>query len=92
MAKRAGTTRKVSISVGARDFAVVKARAKRMHGGNVSAVFAELIATLKRQEAWEKLMAWYGKPIEMTPEERDEIDAQLFGRPLPKTPKRRRAA
>lgn len=92
MAKRAGTTRKVSISVAERDYALLEARARRLHEGNVSAVFAELIAALKRQEAWEKMVAWYGKPISMTPAERDEIDAELLGRAPPKPARKRRAA
>ena len=51
MTKRAGVTSKVSLSVNREDLAVLKKPAKRLHGGNVSAVFAELIAEIKRREA-----------------------------------------
>ena len=79
MAKRAGVTKKVSLSVNREDLAVLKNRAKRLHGGNVSAVFAELIAEIKRREAWDRAIAWYGEPIEISDEERMGIDRELLG-------------
>ncbi len=78
MAKRAGVTSKVSLSVANDDLEMLKQRAKRLYRGNVSAVFAELIATIKRQEAWDKAVAWYGKPIVLSDEERDSIDRELL--------------
>ncbi len=92
MAKRAGTTRKVSLSVDESDYFLIKNRAERLHEGNVSAVFAEMIAQIKREEGWAKMLAWYGKPVELTPEERDEIDAQILGRPVRKARRKSRAA
>ena len=94
MAKRAGVTQKVSLSVHDDDLAMLKARARRLHGGNVSAVFAELIATARRQEAWAKAVAWYGKPISMTDEERAQIDHELLGDPprVSRKPARKRRA
>jgi hypothetical protein len=78
MAKRAGITSKVSLSVHRDDLEMLKRRAKRLYGGNVSAVFAELIATIKRQEAWGKAAAWYGKPIVLSDEDRESIDCELL--------------
>jgi hypothetical protein len=78
MAKRAGVTSKVSLSVHRDDLEILKRRAKRLYGGNVSAVFAELIATIKRQEAWGKAVAWYGKPIVLSDEDREGIDRELL--------------
>ncbi len=43
---------------------MLRKRAKRLHGGNVSAVFAELITEIKRREAWDRAVAWYGGPLE----------------------------
>lgn len=83
MRKRSGITTKVSLSVRNDDLRLLKERAKRLHHGNVSAVFAELIATMKRQEAWEKAVEWYGKPITLTDEERTEIDREILGAPKP---------
>lgn len=96
MAKRAGITRKVSLSVNEADLALLKKRAKRLHGGNVSAVFAELIAEIKRQEAWERATAWYGEPIVLSDAERETIDRELLGRTAggerSKSARRRRVA
>jgi hypothetical protein len=58
---------------------MLKRRAKRLYGGNVSAVFAELIASIKRQEAWGKAAAWYGKAIVLSDEDRESIDLELLG-------------
>ena len=79
MAKRAGVTEKVSLSVNREDLALLKKRAKRLHGGNVSAVFAELIAEIKRREAFERAVAWYGEPIQLSEDERVAIDRELLG-------------
>jgi hypothetical protein len=94
MAKRAGVTSKVSLSIHTEDLEMLRGRAKRLHGGNVSAVFAELIATIKRQEAWGKAVAWYGKPIALSDRERESIDRELVGNGPPRrvSKKRRRAA
>lgn len=92
MSKRAGVTSKVSLSVHRDDLEMLKRRAKRLYGGNVSAVFAELIATIKRQEAWGKAVAWYGKPIVLSDEDRESIDRELLreGQPPTATKKRRK--
>ncbi|HEY6464017.1 MAG TPA: hypothetical protein VIY73_27795 [Polyangiaceae bacterium] len=85
MTKRAGITQKVSVSVSREDLAVLKKRAKRLHGGNVSAVFADLIAEIKRREAWERALEWYGEPVALGDRERETIDRELLGssRPTP---------
>jgi len=92
MAKRAGVTEKVSLSVNREDLAVLKKRAKRLHGGNVSAVFAELIAEIKRREAWERAVAWYGGPLELTDEERASIDREILGGTSGRGTRRKRSA
>lgn len=92
MSKRAGVTRKVSLSVHENDLKVLKDRAGRLHGGNVSAVFAELIAEIRRQEGWAKAVAWYGRPIVTTDEERDRIDRELLGDVPRKATRKKRVA
>lgn len=79
MKKRAGVTRKVSLSVHEDDVKMLRERAKRLYGGNVSAVFGDLIARIRREEALDRAFAWYGKPIEMTDDERERIDRELLG-------------
>jgi hypothetical protein len=90
MAKRAGVTQKVSLAVNREDLAVIKKRAKRLHGGNVSAVFADLIAEIKRREAWDRALAWYGEPIHLSPAERETIDRELLGGARPKKSRSKR--
>jgi hypothetical protein len=92
MAPRAGITKKVSLSVNQEDLAILKHRARRLYGGNVSAVFADLIARLKRQEAWARAVAWYGKPVVMTDEERAQVDRELLGDAPRKKASRRKSA
>jgi hypothetical protein len=96
MAARAGITKKVSLSVHRDDLAMLKERARRLYGGNVSAVFAELIAAIKRREAWVKALAWYGRPIEIGEEERLQLDNELLGgrtrRLRSKRPRRKQVA
>ena len=92
MTKRAGVTRKVSLSVNSADLAMLKKRAKRLHGGNVSAVFADLIAEIKRREAWERAVAWYGEAIVLSDAERETIDRELLGGGRAKGARRKRLA
>jgi hypothetical protein len=88
MAKRAGITEKISVSVDRGDLVILRKRAKRLHGGNVSAVIAEIIARAKEQEGLAELLDWLGGPASMTKSEADEIDRELLGRP--KSPKKRK--
>jgi len=90
MTKRAGVTRKVSLSVRDDDFRMLKERAKRVHEGNVSAVFAELIVRIRREEALRRAFAWYGEPIVLTDDDRERIDREILGEPA--APKRRKRA
>ena len=79
MGKRAGVTRKVSLAVHEDDLKMLKERAKRVHQGNVSAVFADLIARIRREEALRKAFEWYGEPIVLTEDDRARIDREIFG-------------
>lgn len=92
MTKRAGVTEKVSLSVNKADLAMLKKRAKRLHGGNVSAVFADLIAEIRRRDAWDRAVVWYGAPIVLSDEERNAIDRELLGRAPAKRARRKRVA
>jgi len=90
MTKRAGVTRKVSLSIHEDDLRTLSARAKRLYRGNLSATVADLIAMLKREEAWARAVAWYGKPLDMSEAEREAIDRELLGA-TPAAPRRKRA-
>jgi len=79
-------TKKVSISVDAKDLAVLRRLAKELHGGNLSALFAASVAPLlekerskaEREERRRKLLEWLGPPP--TKEESEAIAAVLEGR------------
>jgi hypothetical protein len=80
MARRAGTTVKLSISLDAQDAAFLRKRARRLSGGNVSAAIADLVRALREHEGREALAAWLaeGQP-ELTEERMNEIRAEWRG-------------
>jgi hypothetical protein len=80
------------VSVNKADLAMLKKRAKRLHRGNVSAVFGDLIAEIRRREAWDRAVVWYGRPIELSDEEREVIDSELLGRAPSRRARRKRLA
>ncbi|MBL8956089.1 MAG: hypothetical protein JNK82_35275 [Myxococcaceae bacterium] len=53
-------TKKVSISVSAEDLSVLTSRARRAHGGNVSAVVHEMVDAIRRLEAADALLEMLG--------------------------------
>lgn len=87
-AGRAGKTEKVSVSLDRADLALLRKRAKRLHGGNLSAALAEGIRLLREEEGREALVAWLGE-AKMTEAQREEIRAE-WRAAVP--PRRRRSA
>lgn len=61
MKKRAGTTVKVSVSIDKRDFELLKERAKRVSGGNISAALTDMIRIAREWEGRQALAAWLGE-------------------------------
>ena len=58
--KRAGSTVTLSVSVNPEDVAILRKRAKRLHGGNVSAAIgdaAELLRVEENRQAYEAKLA-----------------------------------
>lgn len=89
MPKRRDTeTTKVSIAITPDDLEIFRARAKRLHRGNLSAAISDAAAKLRREEAAHRLLARLGAP-ELSEERAAEIDRELRGE-LPR--KRRDAA
>jgi hypothetical protein len=78
---------KISISVGDVDLRWLKRRARRLHGGNLSAAIAEGTRLLRHQEALGALLDHLGAPP-LTASERQLLNAELEG----KKPRRRRRA
>jgi hypothetical protein len=87
-AGRAGKTEKVSVSLDRADLALLRKRAKRLHGGNLSAALTEGIRLLREEEGREALVAWLGE-AKMTEAQREEIRAE-WRAAVP--PRRRRSA
>ncbi len=100
---RAGLTEKVSVSLVRDDLRVLRRRAKKLHGGNLSAAVAEAVKLLQEQEGREALVAWLRDVPEATPAEEEAIRAERQpitsatsasvrgrSRDAPPTPRRRR--
>ena len=79
-------TKKISISVNAKDLVLLRRIAKEHHGGNLSALFVSGVAPLLelernkkvRLERQRKFLEWLGPPP--SPEESDAIQAVIEGR------------
>lgn len=81
-------TTKISVAITLEDLGTLRARAKRLHGGNLSAAIADATAKLRREEAAHRLFARLGAPP-LDDQRAAELDAEL-GAGTP--PRRRRAA
>ena len=92
MSKRAGLTQKVSVSLSQSDLTALRKRAKRLHGGNLSATISELAADARLLEGMQELSDHLGGPS-LTDADRAAIDAEWAGRstPIRRTPSKRRA-
>jgi hypothetical protein len=85
------SARKVSISIQPDLLAAITRRAKRLYGGNISAVIAEIGEDVKRLEAMDRYFEKY-KVAPLTDRERRSLDRELFGNePRAAAPKRRQA-
>jgi hypothetical protein len=60
MSKRPGRTVKLSISIDQDDLALLKKRAKRLSGGNISAAITDILRLAREWEGREALAAWLG--------------------------------
>jgi hypothetical protein len=88
MAKRSGVTEKISISLARSDLAALRRRAKRLYGGNVSAVIVELAADAALLEGMHLLVEQLGGSS-LTDEERDRLDHERT-KTVPPTRRRKR--
>jgi hypothetical protein len=79
-ALRAGQTEKISVSLGRADLAVLRGRARRLHGGNLSAAVAEGVRRIHEEEGREALVAWLGEAGEATAADRNALRAEWQGK------------
>ena len=71
-------SKKISVSVSAEDLVVLAARAKRVHGGNISAVLHDLVDTLRREQAADEVLEMLGgAPV--TPAQMQDVRNELYG-------------
>ena len=69
-------TTKISIAITREDLSIFRARAKRLHGGNLSAAIADAAARLRREEAAHRLLRRLGASP-LSDERAAELDAGL---------------
>src|SRR5450432_1404475 len=74
--RRAGMTATFSVSIDRETKAILKARADRIHGGNMSALITELGRDAEKREAFERIRDWAGGSL-LTEEAREAIDEEL---------------
>lgn len=83
-------TTKVSVAITADDLHTLRARAKRLHGGNLSAAIADAAAKLRREEAAHRLLKRLGAS-ELSDERALEIQRELI-EITPKQARRKKTA
>jgi Arc/MetJ-type ribon-helix-helix transcriptional regulator len=74
--ERAGKTEKISVSLGRDELVALRRRARKLYGGNLSAVVAEGVRRIQEEEGREALVDWLGKAGEASAAERDTLRAQ----------------
>jgi hypothetical protein len=88
---RVGRTEKISVSIDRADLPALHQRAKRLYGGNLSAVIAEGVRRIREEEGREALVAWLGDAGKTTPEEGQAIRSEWRGDAVSPRRRRRRA-
>lgn len=76
MKKRPGGTTHLSISLPAAEAKLLKRRAKRIYGGNVSRVVSDAIRYIAYEEGRDALIASFGRKGKPTEAEERALDAE----------------
>ena len=74
--RRVGATETFSVSVDPRTKAILRARAARLYGGNMSALITELGRDAERRDAFDRIRAWAGGSV-LRDDDRARIDLEL---------------
>lgn len=80
-------TEKVSVSLRKDDLKILRARAKRLYGGNLSALLSDFAKLARYEEGADKLLEWLTEEYKPTRAALDAIKAE-WQAPLPPVPKR----
>lgn len=85
--------KKVSVSIQPDLLAAITRRAKKLYGGNISAVIAEMGEDVKRLDAMDRYFEKYGV-LPLMDDARARVDGELFGAAEPpvRTRKKRGAS
>ena len=75
MKRRPGGTTHLSISLSTQEAKILKRRARRVYGGNVSRVVSDAIRYIAYEEGRDALIASFGERGKPTPEEAARLDA-----------------
>ncbi len=87
---RSALTEKVSVSLKKEDLKVLRKRAKRLYGGNLSALLGDFAKLAKYEEGADRLIDWLTEDYKPGPEALMVVEAE-WRAPLPAAPKKRRA-
>lgn len=74
--RRAGATETFSVSVDRKTKAILKARANRLYGGNMSRLITELGREAEKRDAFERLREWTGGTV-LSDAAAEQIDREL---------------
>jgi len=86
-------TEKVSVSLKKEDLKVLRARARRLYGGNLSALLSDFAKLARYEEGADALLEWLGDAARPTDEERAVFEAERRSpSPAPKGARQKRKA
>lgn len=86
---RAAQTEKVSVSFKKADLAILRLRAKRLYGGNLSALLGDFARLARYEEGADTLLGWLSTTYKPSPAALAAVDAEWA---CPAAPKNRKAA
>lgn len=73
---RPGRTDKISVSIDRSDLSALRRRARRLYGGNISAVVGEGLRRIREEEGREALVVWLGSAGQASPQQRDALRSE----------------
>jgi len=77
--ERSGRTDKISVSLERADLKALRRRARKLYGGNLSAVIAEGVQRIREEEDREALVDWLGDAGRASAEQRGRVRAEWAG-------------
>jgi hypothetical protein len=88
---RSVQTEKVSVSLKKEDLAVLRKRAKRLYGGNLSALLSDFAKLARYEDGADKLIDWLTEDYKPGPDALAAVEAE-WRSPLPPASRRARSS